>query len=57
MHREGILFRVSTFTMLTVLTNVLVSVFATRSTVTLVQEGRVAFLEDKVAGLRCRFTG
>ena len=57
MRREGILFRVSTFTMLTVLTNVLVSVFATRPTVTLVEEGRVAFLEDKVAGLRCHFTG
>ena len=57
MRREGILFRVSTFMVLTVLTIVLVSVFATRPTVPLVEEGRVAFLEDKVAGLRCRFTG
>ena len=53
MHREGVLFRVSTFMMLVkVLTSVLVShsgVFATRSTAPLVEEGRVAFPEDEVA--------
>ena len=53
MCKEGVLFRVSTFMMLVkVLTNVLVShsgVFATRPTVPLVEEGRVAFPEDKVA--------
>ena len=53
MHREGIQFRESTFMMLVkVLTNVLVShsgVFATRPTVPLVEEGRVAFPEDEVA--------
>ena len=57
MRREGILFRVSTFMVLTMLTNDLVSVFATRPTVPLVQEGRVAFPEDKFAGLWCHFTG
>ena len=53
MHREGVLFRESTFIMLVkVLTNVLIShsgVFATRPTVPLVEEGRVAFLENEVA--------
>ena len=53
MHREGVLFRESTFMMLVkVLTNVLVShssAFVTRPTVPLVEEGRVAFPEDEVA--------
>ena len=48
---ESILFRVSTFMVLTVLTSVLVShssVFATRPTVPLAEEVRVAFPEDKL---------
>ena len=54
MCRDGILFCVSTFMVLTVLTSVLVSyssVFATRPTVPLVEESRVAFPEDEVASL------
>ena len=55
MCSEGVIFRESTFMMLVkVLTNVLVShsgVCATRPTVPLVEEGRVAYPEDEVASL------
>ena len=52
LYSNGIVFRVSTFMVLTVLTSVLVShssVFATRLRVSLAKEVRVAFPEDEVA--------